>query len=297
MNVIWCLRSSDGTTMISHELTRAVRRQLTTFVRHLRLAEAGTPRGVHQARVASRRLRESLATLDDVLPTPLARRARRVLRKIGRALGPVRECDVTVKLLQRLADEHQWSTATVDAVGSDLARSRSAALQASLRARQAATWLKVAAHLRQALRTPVPEQSARVVATATRTRRRERGEALVESLHAVSSVYVPDQLHAVRIAAKKLRYTLEWEHDITGRAWDREHRALERSQDQFGDWHDLVVLQERLDRLRRTRDHRRATVAELTRMTADLERGCRAAHALILPRLSDLRRVATRARR
>src|SRR5688572_7821543 len=69
---------------------------------HLRPAREGDVEGVHQARVASRRLRETIPVLgtglDDVRLKPVRRR----LRDLTRALGPVRELDVALEML----DDH-----------------------------------------------------------------------------------------------------------------------------------------------------------------------------------------------
>src|SRR5262245_20241520 len=55
-------------------------------------ALAGDTGGVHQARVASRRLREVIPVVGG--PLALVARAKREVRGVTRALGPVRELDV-----------------------------------------------------------------------------------------------------------------------------------------------------------------------------------------------------------
>ena len=55
---------------------------------------------MHRARVATRRLREALPVLDGERRG--LRRLRKDLRALTRALGPVRELDVTLGLIVRL---------------------------------------------------------------------------------------------------------------------------------------------------------------------------------------------------
>ena len=57
---------------------------------------------MHQARVASRRLREALPVLGGRADEDALGRAEKRVRRITRALGPVRELDVTLLLLAEL---------------------------------------------------------------------------------------------------------------------------------------------------------------------------------------------------
>ena len=65
-------------------------------------AQAGDEISVHQARVASRRLREALPVLGARADEQALDRAEKRVRRITRALGPVRELDVTLLLLAEL---------------------------------------------------------------------------------------------------------------------------------------------------------------------------------------------------
>src|SRR3982750_3583980 len=77
--------------------TRALRRQLAAAV-------AGKDTGVHQAWVASRRLREAIPVLTEGLQHPKAGKAQRKIRRLTQALGTVRELDVTLHLIDELSD-------------------------------------------------------------------------------------------------------------------------------------------------------------------------------------------------
>ncbi len=72
--------------------------------------------GVHQARVASRRLRESVPILATGLKRSKARKVRSKIRRLTRALGTVRELDVTLRLLDDLAMAEDVPRRAVEAV-------------------------------------------------------------------------------------------------------------------------------------------------------------------------------------
>jgi len=283
--------------MAPDALTQALARQLTQCSRELARARRGVPRGVHQARVASRRLREGIGALDAVLPADTRRRALRVLRKLSQALGAVRECDVTRVLIITEADRFAWAALPVAHIATVLEAERANQHRLLLRAVIETEWRAVFSQVRKRLRRiRVSQVKSQAVASA-KTRRVKRASTLVRDLSSVGAVYVPDQLHALRIATKKLRYALEWEQQIGGKAWVRERRLLEAAQEELGDWHDRLILQERIHRLRRSGDHSRVTAGDFKHMAADLERECRARHAAILARVPALTRLAKAASR
>ena len=71
--------------------------------RHLAEARDGNVHGVHQARVASRRLREAVPVLTTGVKGTKAGKARGKIRRLTKALGSVRELAVTLLLLDELA--------------------------------------------------------------------------------------------------------------------------------------------------------------------------------------------------
>src|SRR5688572_22403262 len=82
--------------------TALLARRSRALKRHLAEAAAGNGVGVHQARVASRRLRETVPVLATGLKDSKADKARQKIRRITRALGAIRELDVTMALLDEL---------------------------------------------------------------------------------------------------------------------------------------------------------------------------------------------------
>ena len=74
----------------------------------------------------------------------------------------------------------------------------------------------------------------------------QRVDALEAAVASAGTMYAADRLHAVRIAAKKVRYALEVDRELTrSRAMARINR-LKALQDALGDIHDFEILVERI---------------------------------------------------
>jgi CHAD domain-containing protein len=93
-------------------------------------------------------------------------------------------------------------------------------------------------------------------------------------------LYDPERLHAVRVATKKLRYSLEVERELSrSRAMARINR-LRRLQDALGQIHDFEILLEHTREVQASLigvDRRAAT--ELDGLVRTLETECRDGHA------------------
>jgi len=242
--------------------------------------------------VASRRLREGLGALKTIVPDDVRRRALRALREMARALGAVRECDVTLALVAAQATRLDWPATVVAHVNQSVQTDRARRHRDLLRVLVGPRRRRAVAQIRLHLPAVATVELRRAVTEAAAHRRRMRAVALAKNLRHLGTLYVPDQLHAVRLATKKLRYALEWEQQVGRRAWVRERQLLERVQEALGEWHDILILQERLHRLRRSGDWTRVTTAGLKHMAAQLERECRAQHARVLALCPPLLRLA-----
>src|SRR5258705_161846 len=93
-----------------------LRQRLVTLLKAMPAAQEGDETSVHQARVASRRLREALPVVGVSADAAALGRARRRVRRITRALGPVRELDVTLLLLQEFEGRKTVSAKAIDRV-------------------------------------------------------------------------------------------------------------------------------------------------------------------------------------
>lgn len=242
------------------------------------------PEGVHDMRVATRRLRACLKVFTPWLDAGDLGRVEPAARSLTRALGRVRELDVLRLRLAELASTAAPQRAlAIECVDARLARRRSRA-----RARMMSRFAKVDLDRLEGRLRRLTAQLARPAAPATdiqvATDTPHRADAgalapaqdleprtggdppiaeLLASLAAevldeardVSSPSLPEQvgsqhaaeaLHAVRIAAKKLRYTLEIVAPYLGDGGGLVVRRLRAAQDKLGDFHDDTVLDDTL---------------------------------------------------
>ena len=236
--------------MSLHHPTRLVQRH----VKDLRLLfprlRDGDVEDVHQARVATRRLREALPLMASAHPVE---DTARMLKDVARALGAVRELDV---MREALIAAEEWVPA--GAAAAAVARRSLAGRQDGARRQLIKTLERSRAEgiLRKAM--PASRPLVRLLHAAGSSRRwqqalRERIHARAEDVAAAfqhaSGVYLPNRLHRLRIAVKKLRYSVE-AADAVG-LWRPRHlvRDLKRMQARLGEIHDWQVVLDRLDEL------------------------------------------------
>lgn len=285
---------SDATMCVLPDLTMAVERRAKALEASWRRARRGDVEAVHEARVISRRLRALLPLLA-AGGTPVDE-SRRLLRRLGRALGHVRQLDVTREMLADAARRHEWPGACVAWVDRSLQAERRAALLAVSRTphtRGLSAALDVADVVR---RLPVSSRAEAAASHWLALQIRRRAKAFAVALDAAGTVYMAEALHAARIAGKKLRYTLELgppSDPPTRRALAR----LERAQAALGRLHDLQDLQAALTRAAGQPRCPPSLLRQLDAWVDDLERDCRAAHADFIREAPALRRVVDQASR
>lgn len=254
-------------------------------------ALAGDPGGVHQARVASRRLREVIPVVGG--PPAVAARAKREVRGVTRALGPVRELDVSQLVYTAVAAPAPLTPAADAALRRLIDGRRAAAMRRALAAftppRLARLWAALDA-LAQAM--PDDRAARRQIVAARVTARASR---VAEALHHLGTLYSPERLHAVRIAVKQLRYALEVAGVVRWGATAAHRRDLRVAQDLLGQAHDLHVLGELVrEAAGRVVGRSRAAARDLGRLSRVIDARCRALHAAFGPQRRALQRLAVR---
>jgi CHAD domain-containing protein len=215
----------------------------------LRLGAGDPPaHAVHQARVATRRLRSDLKTFSPFLDPVWLRHTTAELKWLGNRLGQVRDADVlaqrldqvgTEELRHRLAAQRRdYSAELAEAINGD----RYMSLLGRLHAGSHNPPLYVDRKKRTKLgRTPGPDDRARDVLPALvgrpwrRVRRRVRKAGRKPS---------DTQLHRIRIASKQLRYAAEAAEPVIGKAARRTARRAKDLQTLLGDHHDAVAAEE-----------------------------------------------------
>lgn len=283
--------ASSALVRLLERRTRALRRQLAAAV-------AGKDTGVHQARVASRRLREALPVLTEGLQHTKAGKANRKIRRLTQALGTVRELDVTLHQIDELAERSdipRVALAEVRALVMEERERRRAVMLHRLDAVDAAKLARRLETVRQSLMKPASTHAWRP-ALAGRIARRARR--LERAIDAAGQIYEPEGLHQVRISAKKLRYALEIADESGAAPGAQALRTIKRVQDALGRLHDLQVLQHHVAAVgaapRKGRSTPDAGLAVLARMIED---ECRHLHGRYVAALPDLVAAVSAARR
>jgi triphosphatase len=238
----------DAKMTLDAALQEAGRRLIAMLLRNEAASLDFVPEGVHQMRVAARRLRAVLAAVRRMLPEEHHRWANDELKWLGRELGPARNWDVfAVSLLEPVSG--------VVADARDLARLSSVAQhrrqdayeharQTILSQRYTATIMRLARwfEARGWRDQPVTEDSARLMARLAKV-----APSLLSRLHRKAlkrarhfATLAPPDRHRLRIALKKLRYATEFLGSLYDeRAVARYATRLKPLQDDLGHANDV----------------------------------------------------------
>jgi CHAD domain-containing protein len=211
------------------------------------LALAGNVEGVHQARVASRRLREFLPLL---APAPdgdrAVRKLRRQVRRVTRALGPVRELDVAMLTLDGLAVTRPEDAAAIAVVRAAIEPERESAVERMEAVLEHEAFDRIRSSVVDAASAFVSRAARRTLAISLAVRIASRADAAALAVEGTGTIYAPDRLHRARIALKKFRYTLEVAEDCADVHLSGTLRRLKEIQDILGTLHDHDVLAARI---------------------------------------------------
>jgi CHAD domain-containing protein len=199
------------------------------------------PNNIHDARVWSRRLQETFRVWFPKPRTGKNRKLVRTLRQVRRALGNCRNTDVTIGLI---ADKLNSARTSGAHTGWDLVKDY-------LRERRE----------RQVARAREELSRHDITQFVTRTQsmlqlngfQREPEELLKQSVEAALTNWTDalqkakenpqaDQIHALRIAGKRLRYRAELLADLGDSSMKPRIKSLKLLQDALGNWHDRYVL-------------------------------------------------------
>jgi len=275
---------------LSSTRSNLLKKRLDQFTRVLNLVEQGDVRGLHRARVASRRLRELLPMLQ--LDHERARKLSRRLKKVTSRLGAVRELDVLLLLVDELHEARRGRTGSLNRVGISVAKDRDDARKRLATRLPIDAMRRLGDKLDRVVEELAEEERApRIVArswhAAVDAQLSARAARLGKALADAGAMYLPERLHTVRIAIKKLRYALELSNEITGTTRDPKLTALKRGQELLGRMHDLQVLVERVRQVQASLAPPSVAIwRNLDATVASLEDECRLLHARYM-RLRD----------
>ena len=206
------------------------------------------PEELHQMRVATRRLRALLRAVRPVADRSWSEALRAELAWLGRALGPVRDLDVLLEHLRAQAAGLEPGPAEAfEPLLAKLEHERAGARDAMLRALRKPRYLELLDALDAAAERPrlAPDTSGTLSSIARHEFRRFR-----KAARRLPPEATDDELHALRILAKRARYAAEFAAHDMQQPPTRFIRSAKRVQDILGVHQDARVCEERLLQLR-----------------------------------------------
>jgi CHAD domain-containing protein len=258
--------------------------------RHLPSAVDGDDQGVHQARVASRRLREVVPVLATSLKPGKMDKAGRKIRRLTRALGTVRELDVTLHLLDGLARSKDVPRVAVEEVRAHVIAERDRRRATMLRRLERVNADKLdrrLASVADALQESEDERWRDVLGA----RLLKRAKHLLAAMNDAGQIYAAEGLHQVRISAKKLRYVLEIAADSGLKSAAAHVRAIKQAQEMLGEMHDLQILESHVAAVQARPTSGRIPPAGLHALARHIEDECRHLHGRYVAASPGLREV------
>jgi CHAD domain-containing protein len=255
----------------------------------------GDDRAVHQARVASRRLRESVPVLSAGLKGSKGKKARRKIRRLTGALGMVRELDVALKVVDELSHAGDVPRVAIDELRAHVLAERQKRREVMLERLDDVNTEKLdrrIASVAQALTRAEAEPWRDVLGKRLLKRARRLASAVDEA----GQLYGPERLHQVRIATKKLRYGLEMAAEAGVRAAAPLVRTLKRTQELLGRIQDLQVLLQHVAAIQGESHAHRAPRAAFDTIARRIEDECRRLHARYVAGANDLSELAAQVR-
>jgi CHAD domain-containing protein len=272
---------------------RIFRTQIHTLREALPGVIDGLADSIHDARIATRRIREALPLLGDPKRRKHIEDLQSRFQRLGRSLGRVRDADVRVMLLASLETRIPHAAPALVVLRQQREQERLALVRKLIKKLERLDAVRLIEMLDEA-RLPVPGALAWSGRAGNGWRPRlrhtlhDRARATAEAIEHATGVYFPRRVHAARIAIKKLRYTLEIA-DATGAA-DRTAaiRALKKAQDVLGELHDRQDLIDDLT-ARAGAEAPAADQIPLLKQVIDAE--CHELHTRYLDRRNDLQRI------
>jgi CHAD domain-containing protein len=229
---------------------RAIALSVIRLIRHDAIVRLDLdPEGVHQARVATRRLRSDLRTFRPLVDRAWSSALRDELGWIARILGEVRDGDVLLARLREKADglPDDLQNAAGEAI-SDLQESRDTALTTLLDALRGDRYVALLDRLVDAAGAPVLRDDASAPATDAIPELVRRPWHKLEK-RATKLPHDPTnaELHEIRIRTKRVRYAAEAAAPVAGKPARALAHAAARLQDVLGDLNDADAAAAWLD--------------------------------------------------
>ncbi|MCE5267660.1 MAG: CHAD domain-containing protein [Planctomycetaceae bacterium] len=210
---------------------------------------------VHRARVATRRLRAALRMFGRCFPRRQVKRWTNAIRRITTALGDARDRDVQIELLcgtLSALQTHECFPGVARVLVSlehdreRLQRRVGKAIDELEAERSLREMRRIAKKLSRELQAPAADAPSRDTLARTSRHILSRLDKLLNRETALADPEDRESHHAMRIAAKRLRYTLEICRPLYPGQLDEAVDAIKRVQTLLGEIHDCDVWAEHL---------------------------------------------------
>jgi triphosphatase len=236
-------------------VAQAARKVIARHLRRLQQNDPGTrlgedPEALHDMRVAVRRLRAALRVFEPAFAVRACTRLRDELRWLGGQLGTVRDVDVQIGHLKAFGTSappaHRGGLEPFRRYLEAERVRRRRDLLAALDSERYFALLRMLEEVSRGQAMARRDQAAAQAPIALVGRRalKKAFRRLLRRGRQVRTAPTPEDLHALRIRAKRLRYLLEFLREVTGKPGRRLVKQLVRLQDLLGAYHDAVVAAE-----------------------------------------------------
>jgi CHAD domain-containing protein len=209
----------------------------------------GDATSIHDARVASRRIRELLR----FVRAPIGDEWRDRFRTMGRVLGRVRNVDVSLELLKNLESRLPSAAPALVSLRHDQRQARLRRVREMIKRLEkldAASFVDgLIAHTRHYGQGVLHSRTSRAWRNALEKLIASRGQTATEALTHSAGVYFPNRMHTTRIALKKLRYTMEVANEVRAAHYADSLRELRKGQQLLGELHDRQELLNEISRV------------------------------------------------
>ncbi len=207
------------------------------------------PEGVHDMRVATRRLRAALVAVEPFYDRKRYRRVVRRVRALARALGEVRDADVLLIYLRKrekavAKDERAGIIGLSDAISTDRATAQDTLSTVIAEWADDSENVQIFRRFSVAPKTPGSKARKRdlVANVAARALTNDLETFVQESQVFDDEGSAAEAFHQLRIAGKKLRYTMELFLSVLDESAHDLLTALKSLQELLGELHDRDVL-------------------------------------------------------
>lgn len=251
----------DPCTLAEERAKRFLRKYVRAMKRNAPAAAAQDPDAIHDLRVASRRTRATLAEFHQSFGPQSWRSVKKRVRNITRHLGNARELDVNLELLDTVSSD--TDAAVIAFIRDRLEAHRGETVEDVHRAAQAVLSTDFDELVDSLLNDYRPTETCMLEWAETclkrRLRKAKKAYARYRKRHA------EEDLHALRVRFKKLRYATEIHGDLYGPLGKQLRRNFKTVQDELGVWNDYRVFALYVETISENAEDLRHTFAQLTR--------------------------------